>query len=212
VFARYNTALWPIQLVLLGLALACLVVVAVPGQRARAVAWMLALLWAWMGVAYHFAFFTAINPAAWAFGALSLVGAAVFARHAHRGTLVFRWQPGWRGVAGVVLIAYALAGYPAIGWLLGARYPAVPTFGLPCPTTIFTLGLLLFAARPVPRAVFVVPLLWACIGTVAAFSLGVPQDLGLLVAVLVVLPALRALGTNDASASKHAALRRHREA
>jgi hypothetical protein len=212
VFARYNTALWPIQLLLLGLALACLVVIALPGQRARAVAWTLALLWAWMGIAYHFAFFTAINPAAWAFGALSLVGAALFGWHAHRGTLVFRWQPGLRGVFGVALIAYALAGYPALGWLLGARYPAVPTFGLPCPTTIFTLGMLLFAERPVPRAVFVVPLLWACVGTVAAFSLGVPQDLGLLAAALVALAALRSAGTNAASASRHAALRRHREA
>jgi len=210
VFARYNTSLWPIQLVLLALAVACLVVVAVPARGPRAIAWMLALLWAWMGVAYHFAFFAAINPAAWAFGALSLVGAAVFGWQAVRGTLAFRWQRGWRSVAGAALVAYALVGYPALGWLLGARYPEMPTFGLPCPTTIFTLGILLFAVRPVPRVVFVVPLLWSCVGTVAAFALGVRQDLGLLVAAAVIVPAL--LGTNSASASEHGALRGDREA
>jgi hypothetical protein len=53
---------------------------------------------------------------------------------------------------------------------------------VPCPTTIFTLGLLLFAAPPVPRIAFLVPLLWAAVGSVAAVSLGVVEDFGLLAA------------------------------
>jgi hypothetical protein len=94
---------------------------------------------------------------------------------------VFRPAGGARGIAGGALIVFALVLYPAIGYALGHRYPAAPTFGLPCPTTIFTLGLLLFA-RPAPRWVIVVPLLWAAVGSVAAFQLGVPEDLSLLAA------------------------------
>ncbi len=61
-------------------------------------------------------------------------------------------------------------------------FPAMPTFSLPCPTTTFTIGLLAFAVAPYLRSVLVVPILWAVVGTQAAFLLGVPQDLGLGVA------------------------------
>ena len=67
----------------------------------------------------------------------------------------------------------------------------MPTFGAPCPTTIFTLGLLLWAEPPVPRGAVVVPALWAGIGTVGAVVLGVPEDFGLTIAaVIAILVAL----------------------
>jgi len=48
------------------------------------------------------------------------------------------------------------------------------------------------AAPPVPRLVFLVPVLWAAVGSVAAFSLGVVEDFGLLAAGIVALAALLA--------------------
>jgi hypothetical protein len=90
--------------------------------------------------------------------------------------------------AGWALIAYALIAYPLLGHAFGHRYPALPTFGLPCPTTIFTFGVLLLAAAP--RALFVVPLAWSAIGSVAAFRLGVVQEYGLLAAGLIGLAAV----------------------
>jgi hypothetical protein len=190
VFGRYNVAVWPAQVLLVLLALACVAALSFLPNLARRIPLVLAGLWTWMGVAYHFAFFSVINPAAWAFGAMCLAAAAAFAWEGARGKLVFHWLAGWRGTAGAALIAYALIGYPVLGTLLGSAYPRSPTFGLPCPTTIFTLGVLLFAVRPAPRVVFVVPLLWSAIGSLAAFSLGVRQDIGLLVAAAVVVPAL----------------------
>lgn len=179
------------------LALTCVLAIALDGRKTRVVGAVLALLWAWMALAYHFAFFAAINPAAWGFGAVFRLGSAALAWHSWRGSLVFGRTGGARGLAGGALVAYALVGYPVLGGLLGARYPAVPTFGLPCPTTIFTLGLLLFAVPPVPRIVFVVPLLWSCIGAFAAFAAfarDVKQDLGLVVAAVLALPALFGTG------------------
>jgi len=90
------------------------------------------------------------------------------------------------------LVAYALVIYPLIGYAIGHRYPAAPTFGLPCPTTIFTLGILLCGTSTGVRKLAVIPLVWAVIGSQAAFSLGIWEDLGLTAAAaLFVLAAWR---------------------
>jgi len=191
VFARYNEAVWPMQVALLAFAAAALWLLrrARPGDG-RAIGAILAFLWAWMAVAYHFAFFTTINSAAWLFGAAFLAGAGWMGWVAVvRARLQFGFRSGWRGYAAAALIAYALVAYPVLGFVSGLRYPAVPTFGLPCPTTIFTLGMLL-CARPTVRSVFVVPLLWSALGTVAALELGVIADLGLLAAGVVAALAI----------------------
>jgi len=88
-------------------------------------------------------------------------------------------SPEVRGWAGKLLVFYSLIGYPALAYALGHRYPPAPIFGLPCPTTIFAVGMLLWAAPPLPRVVLVVPVLWALLG-VQAVVLGVRQDAGLL--------------------------------
>jgi hypothetical protein len=187
VFAAYNEAVWPMQAVLNALALVA-VGLAVRERRGsdRAIAAILGLLWLWTGVVYHILFFSTINPAAYLFGALSVTQAAVFfVLGIAKPTLSFRLRDTARGVLGAVLIAYALAVYPVLGHLLGHGYPRTPTFGLPCPTTIFTFGMLLWADRRMPAVVMLVPLVWAGIGSLAAVSLAVPEDIGLGVAGLV---------------------------
>lgn len=56
----------------------------------------------------------------------------------------------------------------------------MPTFDLPCPTTIFTIGLLAFLKTSYPRSPYIVPVLWYFIGGQAAFLLEVPSDFGLI--------------------------------
>jgi hypothetical protein len=192
VFARYNTGVWPAPVVLTGLALLALgLVFGRASSAGRWIAAILALLWAWMALAYHLAYFADINPAARVFAAVFLLGAAWFAwLGVVRQRLRFAPTRAPRGWIGAALLVYALVAYPALGHFLGHRYPALPTFGLPCPTTIFTVGLLMFARAPVPRSVFVVPVLWSLVGATAAFSLGVWQDLGLVAAAAAGLAAL----------------------
>ena len=85
--------------------------------------------------------------------------------------------------------------YPLLNVLLGHRYPAMPTFGAPCPTTIATFGLLTWATPRPPWFVWPIPVLWALVGTSAAFALGVREDLGLLAAAgLAVAVQLRRRG------------------
>ena len=104
-----------------------------------------------------------------------------------------------RAVLGAALIAYGLAVYPLLSLWLGA-WPEAPTFGLPCPTTIFTVGVLCFLRAPFPRYVFLVPLLWSVVGSSAIVQCGLLQDLGLAVAGLVALRLMiRWHGTSKAA-------------
>jgi hypothetical protein len=186
VFARYNEDVTPLQIGLLLLGLSAFMALVVRRRDSdRVVSAILAGLWAWMGIVYHLMYFREINPAATLFGAVFLAAAALFAwTGVVQGRLVFDCESRARRITGHALIAYALLGYPILSAMLGREFPEIPTFGLPCPTTIFTLGMLAFLARPFPRYVFAVPIAWALIGGQAALLLGVHEDLGLLVAAL----------------------------
>ena len=181
VFARYNLTVWPAQLVLYAAAVFTLALL-LRRERLTLLFALLAVLWLWMGVVYHLIFFSEINPAGQLFG-IAFMAQAVLLLSADRSTSTEQGTPVALG-AGKVLIAYALFGYPLIGYLVGQRYPHVVTLGLPCPTTIFTIGVLLVALRRPPAWLLAIPIAWAFIGTFAATSLGMPQDYGLAIAGL----------------------------
>jgi hypothetical protein len=187
IFQIYNEAVWPAQALLLALALIAVSLVFMKRRfSGPAVSAILALLWGWIAVVYHFAFFTRINPLAYGFAVLSLIGAGIFFwQGVVRRKLEFEVGSHLRSYTGVTLIVFALLVYPTWSWLAGHSYPAMPTFGLPCPTTIFTIGLLAFLKAPAPRSPYIVPVLWSAIGGQAAFLLDVPQDLGLAAAGVV---------------------------
>jgi len=79
-----------------------------------------------------------------------------------------------------VFIAYALV-YPAVNAAQHLTVSRIPTFGVPCPTTIFTAGLLMLGT---PRSWrwSIIPIMWSGIGGSAAFMLGVHADYALPVA------------------------------
>ncbi len=183
VFAAYNERLWPFALAL-WLVTACAVVVLARTRSVRPwfIPGLLALHWAWAGLAYHAAFFSRINPAAWMFTGLFVLEAGLFFWY---GIVHPRFQlsrgPLFQQVLSWGLIVYALL-YPAIARAEGHAFPRLPTFGVPCPTTILTIGFLLAAGRSLPRLVAVIPLMWALIGGSAAFLFGVRADMMLLAA------------------------------
>lgn len=184
VFEHYNVAVWPAQLVLevIGI-VAIYLAVQRKSDSSRVISLILALLWIWMGAIYHYSFFSVINRAAFVFAALFILqGTIFFTAGVVKNELRFRFRPDVYGIAGGVLFVYALIVYPALGYWFGHRYPAAPTFGLPCPTTIFTFGMLLWTTRNVAVYVLLIPLVWSVIGFSAAIALGMTEDFGLLVA------------------------------
>ena len=184
VFAEYNQAVWPAQVFLYVLA------VVVTGVAHRGVAgatrWIafgLAVLWAWMGGVYHIGFFCLITPAALGFGIAFMLQAWLFVVWGVTAPATAAGEVNtarfWLGGA---MLAYALALYPLVGWLLGHRFPASATFGLPCPTTIASLGLVVWVRPRPPCWTLTIPFAWAVVGSSAAFALGMWEDLGLLAA------------------------------
>jgi hypothetical protein len=185
VFAQYNAAIWPAQVIAYALGVLVVLLSLRPRKGSdKIIATCLAASWLWTGVVYHMMFFATIDWAAWAFGAAFAIEGILFAwTGAARGRLGFRFSPNLYGWAGLGLVIFSMAVYPLIGSLTGHGWPRAPMFGVaPSPTTIFTLGMLLLTQRRVPLHLTVIPVLWCLIGGTAAWLLNVPEDLALLLA------------------------------
>jgi hypothetical protein len=204
VFAQYNLAIWPAQVVaaLLGAGMVVALWRRTP-SCARIATAGLALMWLWTGVGYHALFFARINPAAFAFAALFVLQGLLFTRAASTARYgTHRQDSGLSSGFGWALVLYAGAIYPLIGLMAGHNYPATPVFGVtPCPVTLFTFGVLLIGAQPVPRHLLVIPALWAAVGGSAAFLLGIVQDWPLLVGGLAAAAMLWRRGTPHVAAA-----------
>jgi hypothetical protein len=188
VFQNYNLAIWPAQVFAYALGLVTLVAAFSRRDDAPRIAFAaLAVLWAFVGIGYHLVFFARINPLAPVFAGFFVVQASLSVASAIRpGDLGLRTGWNLRSVAGLSCFVYAVVIYPILGIRAGHGGMAGPMFGVaPCPTTIFTIGLLAFAVPPTPRSPLVVPLLWCVVGTQAAFLFGVWPDLGLIAAAVV---------------------------
>ena len=187
VFERYNLAVWPAQLYLYAIAIiAVCLALRRKADFSRGISLILSVFWIWMGLVYHFWFFITINSAALLFALFFVVqGVLFFIAGAWKQQLKFRFRPNLLGILGGAFLLYALVIYPALGYWLGHQYPAAPTFGLPCPTTIFTFGVLLWTDRRVSLYLLAIPLAWSFMGFWAAVSLGMIEDYGLLAAGLI---------------------------
>lgn len=196
VFASYNKAIWPAQILAYFIGGLAVALVFRKAKRSdQIIAGVLAAMWAWTGIVYHLTFFTAINKMAYGFGALFVVQAAAMVYSGvYQGRIAFNFNAGPAGWTGVAFVFYAAALYPLLGLATGHAPSELPMFGVtPCPVTIFTFGMLLLTGQPVPRLLLVIPVIWSLVGGSAAILLGVPQDWLLLVsgAVSVLLLARR---------------------
>jgi len=188
IFKTYNEAIWPAQIVayVLGLAVVIALIKKVRWSD-QFIAGALALFWIWMGAVYHIVHFSAINPVARVFGVLFIVQGIILAV---LGIILCRLDFGrterLNVIVGSLFIVFSMLFYPLLGYAFGHRYPAAPMFGVaPCPATIFTFGVFLFARTRIPWYLFILPLLWSIVGMSAAINLRVPQDYGLVVAGII---------------------------
>lgn len=193
VFAAYNVAVWPMQIVayLLAAFMLALLLRRKPSAH-RLIGAGLGIMWLWTGIGYHWLFFTGINNAAWLFGALFIAqGLLLIFITVVQGRVIFASSNSPSAYLGWGFVAYATVIYPFLGLMTGHGYPGMPMFGItPCPVTIFTFGMLLLTGSSVPRWLLLIPLVWSLIGGSAAFLLRVPQDWFLLFSGLAILPII----------------------
>jgi hypothetical protein len=208
-FAHYNPAVWPLQPVawLGALAVVAMVVVRPSRLADRLANAFLAALWLVIGVVFHGVFVRTLDPTqSVVYAAAFVAQAALFvALGVVGGRVAYRPTRDAASILGWVAIAYALVVYPLIGIALGHPYPQAPLFGAaPCPTTIFTFGILLLARPPVPRVLLLVPLAWAVVATPAAVGRGVLEDVALLGVALAALALMAVRGRRPVGAARSA--------
>lgn len=187
VFQSYNETVWPMQIFLNLLAILCIVLLfRKTVYSGRLISLIIAFLWLWMGVVYNIIFFAGINKAAYIFGSMFIIESLLFFYYGVlRAQFEFKAERSLSTYAGLLLIIFALLLYPLLGLAFGHTYPKSPTFGLPCPTTIFTLGVLFFLKGKITVKIVLLPLIWSAIGFSAALTLGIFEDTGLLLAGLI---------------------------
>lgn len=189
VFKNYNETVFPAQIFLYLTSFIAIYLVIKPTSISnKIISGLLAFFWLWMGIVYHLIFFTKINNAAYIFGTTFILQSVLFLAYGvFKNKLSFSFHSDIYGMTGIVLILFALIIYPVLGYFLGHVYPSLPTFGLPCPTTIMTFGVLLLSDKKIPVIILIIPFLWSIIGFTAAFNFGIWEDTGLLIAGLLTL-------------------------
>jgi hypothetical protein len=193
-FEIYNAAIWPAQIVAVGLGLAIWALLGrARAARGRVIAAILAGCWFWVAIAFHAYRYATINTAAvsfaWAFG---LEAAFLIWMGLVRGGLALERPVDLAGRMGRWIFLFALVVEPLIGPLLGRSWRQVEIFGVaPDPTAVATLGLLLLAEGRRRWTLFVVPVLWCVITGATLLAMKAPDFwIPPLVAVLVVILAV----------------------
>lgn len=165
-FEIYNAAIWPAQILALGLGLAILPLSRrASASSGRLIAAILAACWLWVGIAFHASRYATINAAAvyfaWAFGleAVLLIWFGVV-----RGRLRFERPADLAGRVGMAIFLFALVVEPLAGPLLGRGWKGIELFGVaPDPTAVATLGILLLARGRGRGLLTVIPAIWCAI-------------------------------------------------
>ena len=198
VFEKYNTAVFPSQILLLAAGILAIAgIQSRYGRKSQVAGVVLAVLWMWSAFIYHMIFFSTINKAATVFGILfGAEGIMILRESLLTKHLRFEFKKTFGNITGYFLVVYSILIYPAVDLLLGHQLTGVISLGLPCPTTIMTLGFFLLSVRPMPRYLLIIPVLWSLMGFSAAINFGICQDLLMVfAAILTVIMSVRKTAT-----------------
>lgn len=184
---HYNATFGPIRVVAVVLGISTIVLGAV-GEKysSRISAGILAFYWIWVGIFFNGLFFSRLYALAIAFAALFLIQGLLFVYAGIiRNSLSFSFKPTAYGVVGAIFIFYGIAGYPLIEYMLLRGGQRLLSFGItPCPTTVFTLGMLLWSKGKMPKYVLIIPFVYSVSGIIPIL-LGITEDIGLVVSGII---------------------------
>ncbi len=190
VFAAYNAAIWPAQIIAYAFGLMAVAMLWSNWSIGkRLVLPILAIMWLWNGLAYHLVFFSTINPVASGFAAIFVVQAILLVAISTSGSSVqLDIRRDLRSLLGLSVIFYALFVYELLSYLAGHGLVKGPLFGVtPCPTTIFTMGVLLLARGKLVILLAIIPVIWSMVGLSAAVLFEVREDFALAVTAMLLV-------------------------
>jgi hypothetical protein len=181
-FEQCNQAIWPIQLVGQLAMLVAIAMMFTSWRYARsAIFGTLAPFCIFIEIVFQYTYLRPLYQPGKTFAGLWMAEGMLLAFSASRPPRCFKRSTGWCAALGWLAIGYSLMGYPALGFLLRSSVLRIAWPGaFPCPTALFTLGVLVMEQGPLPKWMLVIPAFWA-IGGLVPFSWGIREDLGLVV-------------------------------
>jgi hypothetical protein len=118
-----------------------------------------------------------INKAAFIFGLIFIVQSILFLyEFILRNKIEFNFINRFQAISGYFLIIFGAIIYPATGLIAGKDFDTTISLGLPCPTVIYTFGILILAGKSLPKYLLIIPAIWSLIGFFAAINFGIYQD------------------------------------
>lgn len=187
VFEKYNSAIFPFQLIILLLGFIGLLLIHSKNSiKNKIIGSFLGMLWIWIGFAYHIAFFSEINKVALVFGVIFILqGLLILYNTLVTGRLIFNFIPTTKDYIGYFFLVFGLIIYPIIGYFAEDSFNRIISLGLPCPTTILTFGFFMLTNNKFPKFLLIIPSLWAVVGLSAAINFGVYQDFMILISAVI---------------------------
>jgi hypothetical protein len=183
----YNFAIWPVQIVAVGIGIAILA--AMVNRRNRTLAGLLALCWLWIAWAFHYQRYAQINwVASWFAAAFALQGLLLIMLGVIAGRAKF--QPASNAALRIAtsIVAIAVFGYPFLALLTGRAWTSAETFGvMPDPTAIATVAALALVRGTIRWLLLIVPLLWCAVAAATLWTMGAPEAIVVVAATVVAL-------------------------
>jgi len=189
IIEKYNHAVFPAQLILILSGILSLILIhQKKDSKNKIIGGFLGILWIWTGIAYHFAFFTEINKAAYVFGGFFVLQGLLFLLETFpRKKLEFEFNGKFIDYLAYVFIIFGIIIYPIILYYLENSLGRTITLGLPCPSTILTFGFLMLTSSKLSKYLLIIPAFWTIVGTGAAINFGVYPDYLMPVSALIAL-------------------------
>lgn len=186
VFADYNLMIWPMQILayLLGL-IGLIFGIRINNLSNRVIPGILTFFWSWVALAFWLPSAQQGFSPGYLFAAVFLIQGGLFLSQLIKPKRMEGFHANFASWVGIIIMLYAMLGYPLFGYLIGHIYPRTPPFGLtPCPVVTYTFGMLLLTVQKVPKALLIIPLCYALSG-ILWVSIGVLEDIGMVLGVLI---------------------------
>jgi hypothetical protein len=198
----YNETFWPITIITFLLGVIAVYLAARKSKSSgKLISFILSFLWSWSGIIFFILSYGPMDveflgltmPGVWYLGGvLFLIQGLLFLIFGWlKSCLSFEFAGDGFSLVGTMMVIYAVAVYPTIGFLTGYGYPRYPLFGTaPCPLTIFTLGFLHWGDRKLPLTILIIPFVWSLTGIMPIIVLDVWADIGELISGIIGFPLI----------------------
>jgi ABC-type antimicrobial peptide transport system permease subunit len=151
----------------------------------RLVGLITGFLWIWGGVVYQLTYFSTINKAAIGFAILFIIqGGLLIIETLIRSRFELIVTNKTIKMVAMFFFIFGIVIYPMLNYLQIQDWKNIIMVGLPCPTTILTFSIFMLTSQKFPKYLYVIPTIWAIIGTNAAFMFRIYPDIMLIVSAI----------------------------